>query len=157
MNRSQPLSSLDRRQRIAYLVIALAPLVGSILYNAGFRLPFLQGCPFLRYTGIPCPGWGMTRSFMAMARGDWQQAVTYHLFGPVVFVGFGLAAIHWGMELVRNRKIHVPPGKLLRMPKVQILAFLALLGYHGTRLYALAQSGELLTSVMQSPLAQWWH
>ncbi|GAB4381032.1 MAG: DUF2752 domain-containing protein [Elainellaceae cyanobacterium] len=152
---SEPLTQRDRQQRLTYLAIALAPLIGSVLYNLGFRLPFLKGCPFLRYTGIPCPGWGMTRSFMAIARGDWQQALNYHLLAPLVFAGFLMATIHLLVELFCNQKIHTAYGAIARSPKAQTLAFLVLLGYHSTRLYTLAQSGELLVSFMQSPLGLW--
>ncbi len=36
------------------------------LTNFGLKIP-LPGCPLLHYLGIPCPGWGLTRSFQAIA------------------------------------------------------------------------------------------
>lgn len=153
--RSHPLSHQERQTRFLALTIAIAPLIGSIVYNQGIRLPFLNGCPLLRHTGIPCPGWGLTRSFMAMARGDIVQSAAYHAFGPVLFAAFLIATVHLGVELVKNRSIPAFYSALIWNPRLQILAFLLLLGYHATRLYALGQSGELYTSFIHSPLGQW--
>lgn len=152
---SCPLSPQERQIRFVYLAIVIAPLIGSVVYNQGIRLPFLNGCPLLRHTGIPCPGWGLTRSFMAMARGDIFQSLAYHAFGPILFVAFLVAAIHIGAELLKDRRIPAFYRSLIRNPKLQILAFLLLLGYHATRLYGLSQSGELYTSFIHSPLGQW--
>lgn len=149
------LSRVERRHRFVYLAITLLPLVGSFAYNLGFRLPWLRGCPLWRYTGIPCPAWGLTRSFMALARGDWQQAIAYHLFGPVLFAGFLLFAGHFLMELLKNRKLHGFYMPMIESPRLQILAFLVLLGYHSTRLYAWGRSGELYMAFVHSPLRQW--
>lgn len=40
------------------------------------------GCPFYRIFGIPCPGCGMTRAFLACLRLDFAAAWRYH---PMVF------------------------------------------------------------------------
>ena len=41
------------------------------------------GCPFYRLTGIPCPGCGMTRAFLAAARLDFGAAFAYHPLFPI--------------------------------------------------------------------------
>lgn len=131
----------------------LVPLVGSQLFNWGMSLPFLR-CPLLRLTGIPCPAWGLTRSFMAMVRGDWQQAIAYHLFGPLLFAGFAIAAGHLLLEIIRGCQVRVFYLEWSRSPRLQISAFVILLIYHGFRLYSLAQAGELYQGFIQSPLAR---
>ena len=148
------LTRSEQKWRWVYLAIATAPLIGSVAFNLGLRLSFL-GCPLMRHVGIPCPGWGLTRSFMAIARGDLAQAVSYHLFGPVLFVGFAIATAHLLTELIRNQKIPVFYGPTLRNPKFQIFCFLALVGYHLVRLNQLWQSGKLYSSVMESPWGHW--
>lgn len=35
-------------------------------------------CLFRRWTGIPCPGCGLTRACLAILRGDWGAAFRYH-------------------------------------------------------------------------------
>jgi hypothetical protein len=44
-------------------------------------------CPFRLMTGLPCPGCGLTRSFVSTAHGDFRDAFGFHLFGPLLFVG----------------------------------------------------------------------
>jgi hypothetical protein len=151
------LSPPARSQRWLGLLLVMAPIVGSFVYNQGIRLPFLDGCPLIRSIGIPCPAWGLTRSFMAVARGDFAQAFAYHWFGPILFAGFGLACLHFLLELSQNRRIKAFYVSWVRNPKLQISAFLLLLIYHGFRLHHLAQSGFLYTSFRQSPIAQWWY
>lgn len=46
----------------------------------------LWACPFLSLTGLPCPGCGLTRSCGCLLRGDLAQSVSYHAFGPVIFL-----------------------------------------------------------------------
>jgi len=42
----------------------------------------LWSCPFATMTGLPCPGCGMTRAFLAMLRGDWATVLLFHPFAP---------------------------------------------------------------------------
>lgn len=53
------------------ITAALAALIG-LMY-------MLQlGCPFLRVTGVPCPGCGMTRAALSLLQGDMQGALRHH-------------------------------------------------------------------------------
>ncbi|HEY9640096.1 MAG TPA: DUF2752 domain-containing protein [Coleofasciculaceae cyanobacterium] len=150
---STTLSRQERRHRLGYLAIALLPIGGSYAFNQGLTLSF-WGCPLLRWTGIPCPGWGLTRSFMAVARGDWQQAIAFHAFGIVLFSGFAIASLHLSLELLTGQRIRAFYLPIVRNPKFQILFFLIVLGYHAARLQGLAASGELLRAFVHSPLGQ---
>ena len=48
-------------------------------------------CLFRRITGHPCPGCGLTRSFVAMADLRLGEAFAHHVFGPLVFLGLLVA------------------------------------------------------------------
>ena len=147
------LSAAARRIRWGFLGATATPLGGAFLYNQGYQIPFL-GCPIRHLTGIPCPTCGMTRSFMAIARGDLHQAVAYHLFSPLVFLFFVVAAIHLALELRLQRQIHPIYIQLIRNCRLQISTLLIFLGYYAIRLYFLAQSGELYPAMVRSPLGQ---
>jgi len=43
-------------------------------------------CPFKMATGFPCPGCGITKSFISVYQKEWKQAFKYHMFGPFFFL-----------------------------------------------------------------------
>jgi len=63
----------------------------------------LPKCMFLQWTGLPCPGCGLTTSFSWLAHGQWQKAFEVHPLGPLLFLGFALAAILAGFESIGRR------------------------------------------------------
>jgi len=77
-------------------------LLGGVLYGVlvicgGPALP----CAWRAVTGLPCPGCGMTRSTLALLRGDWQlslreNALTWVIlvFWAVVAAGLAVPARH---------------------------------------------------------------
>lgn len=50
----------------------------------GFDVPVL--CTWRRLTGLPCPGCGLTRSFVLLAHGQVLAAFRANLLGPLVFL-----------------------------------------------------------------------
>ncbi len=40
-------------------------------------------CPFAHLTGLPCPGCGLTRSWVALGHGDVVGAIGFNWFGPL--------------------------------------------------------------------------
>ncbi len=44
-------------------------------------------CPFFNITGTPCPGCGLTRSFVSLAHGHIREAFAWHPLGPIMFTG----------------------------------------------------------------------
>lgn len=45
-----------------------------------------ETCPSRVILGVSCPGCGLTRSFVAMARGDFDAAIRFNPMGPALFV-----------------------------------------------------------------------
>lgn len=62
------------------------------------RLPTL--CAFRRTTGLPCPGCGLTRSWVALGRGAVAESVADHRLGWLVMVWVGLQAVRHALWLV---------------------------------------------------------
>ncbi len=53
-------------------------------------------CPFRRLTGLPCPGCGLTRSWVYGAHGWWRESFLAHPFGAVaiaIVLGLAVAAV----------------------------------------------------------------
>lgn len=140
-------------KRYLSLSLCSSPLIGAYFFGyTEATSPFK--CIFLAMTGIPCPGCGLTRSFLASAHNNFQQAVNYHLFGPLLFFGLSLACVHLILELYFHRSIKAFYGKFLSNQFLQFTLLGAILSYHFLRLYALFVSGELASSFQQSPLGQ---
>jgi hypothetical protein len=116
------------------------PIAGSFILNLDISIPFLD-CPLLRYVGIPCPAWGLTRSFMAIARGDWQQAIAFHGLGIAIFAGLAIAALHLSLEIYFYRRITAFYEKLIRKDEFILFAASLLWIYHGHRLWELWKAG----------------
>ena len=54
------------------------------------HLPSL--CPFYNLTGLPCPGCGLTRSFVCLGHGRWHEALHWHPLGWLVY---GVCLVLW--------------------------------------------------------------
>ncbi|WP_235526419.1 DUF2752 domain-containing protein [Nostoc piscinale] len=150
---STPLSCHGKLVRWGVLGFSYTPLFGTYFYNQNYRLGFLV-CPIRHLTGIPCPTCGMTRSFMAIGRGNLNQAFAENLFGPILFASFLIAIVHVTLELLTRQQITTLHCQLLRLKKVQILFFLTVLIYHTFRLYHISQTGELYIAFSKSPLGK---
>ncbi|MFE0751575.1 DUF2752 domain-containing protein [Gordonia sp. NPDC058843] len=62
-----------------------------------------QLCPFAVMTGLPCPGCGLTRSWVAFMHGDVGSAFTFNVFGPVFLVLAAVTVVAATVTLVRRR------------------------------------------------------
>lgn len=49
----------------------------------GRQLP--ESCATLLAFGLPCPGCGLTRSFVSLSQGDWLAGWRFHPLGPLLF------------------------------------------------------------------------
>jgi hypothetical protein len=68
------------------LGLLLDPAAGGAgrLSLGGFTLPGL--CAFYELTGIPCPGCGLTRSWVSALHGDLGASLTHHPLGWLVLL-----------------------------------------------------------------------
>ena len=90
-------TSVHAIARIGWWLLATA--CGALLFLELQRrgaLPAytVSSCVFRRLSGVPCPACGLTRSFFAMAMGQWHEAFVMHPLGP--FLALECAAI-WGV------------------------------------------------------------
>ena len=59
--------------------------------------PGLYFCPSRRFLDLPCPGCGMTRALVALARGEWRRALDFHPLAPLVAAQGAAAWLSWGL------------------------------------------------------------
>jgi hypothetical protein len=71
---------------------------------------------------------------MAIARGDWHSAIDYHLFGPLLFIGFGLAIVQAIWELSIDLRLQRFYMQWLKRRDFQLVIFVSFIGYYLLRL-----------------------
>lgn len=86
-------------------VILIGTLAAPWIERAGL-LPDNPVCPSRRLAGIDCPGCGMTRSVVALGRGELGLALTLNWIAPTLFA---IALIHAG---ARGAKLVDPSVRL---------------------------------------------
>lgn len=81
------LTDLKIDEKILILLIFIG--FGTVLIISYFYYPDPNPrtslCAFYNLTHLPCPGCGLTRSFCAMAKGEFIDAFSFHLLGPLMF------------------------------------------------------------------------
>lgn len=99
---SAPSSSRAFLRRLGWLALplsfALVTLVASRLTpnTSGVgthRALGLPPCPFFYFTGLKCPGCGLTTSFACLMHLQWVKAFEAHPLGPLLFLLFALLSI----------------------------------------------------------------
>ena len=100
--------------------------------NAIAGLPSI--CAFHNLTGLPCPGCGLTRSWVCLAHGHLGEALLWHPLGPLLFLA-ALSYVLWSAWVALNRpKFPVPQ----RLQNATIFVGLALMfGFWALRLAGL--------------------
>ena len=79
--------------------------LAAVVAGAAARLVTLPAgpkgtlCFFRRLTEVPCPGCGMTRAFVHLARGEWLAALADHPLAPLVVLELAAGWALWGLAL----------------------------------------------------------
>lgn len=77
----------DRRVTLALTALAAAQL-GAVYAGLGG-----WPCPLRSFAGVPCPGCGLSRAALALARGEWGESLTAHAFAPVLMPALAAVAV----------------------------------------------------------------
>jgi hypothetical protein len=101
-NDAQPAAERPSRKLALFGLVGLfAVFLASLL----FRLPegqYFTICGFKNFTGLPCPGCGLTHSFCALGKGDVADAFAFNLLGPPLFFVLVLLWIRSGCVLLNR-------------------------------------------------------
>lgn len=74
-------------------------------------------CNFRRWTGLPCPGCGLTRAFVHMAHGHVADAFAANAFGPMLFVVAALIVGADGVAWALGRRFSLSiAGRRVKKP-----------------------------------------
>ena len=82
-------ATLLRDRRVPLAVTALAAAQVAAVWAGVGGWP----CPVLGATGLPCPGCGLTRGAVALARGRWGESLAAHAFAPVLLACLAALAV----------------------------------------------------------------
>ena len=88
---------LKKNDRVAYCLVSAVLLAFPIAVLIIMKTPLghFFGCAFLKITGKPCMFCGMTRSLEFCFKFDYNQALQWHLFGPLFFAGYVLLLLKY--------------------------------------------------------------
>jgi hypothetical protein len=86
----RPLRPLEIDHEALWLLVGSASLclLGVALVTPGIQLP---RCAFKTITGLPCPTCGVTRTVIALSRGDVDRAL---FLNPLAAIAGGLALVY---------------------------------------------------------------
>jgi hypothetical protein len=140
----------DRMEHLCLLALSLAALAGSFwlefsadgnliltipIYGMQMTLP--DACWSHRIFGLPCPGCGLTRSFVAMAHDGVKSAFQFHPLGPVLFVMCCFQIPYRLLMFFRHDYLRQVSDSLEIITWVVILALLTLWGLRLVEYYGL--------------------
>lgn len=83
-------------------------------------------CGFKFIFGIDCPGCGLTRSFLSLARGNVGASFHYNAAGPLIYLFLGTYVVDLSLKGVRGKGLSVP----LRVSEIFAVAVGVLLFGH---------------------------
>lgn len=84
--RGEPTFIQPSKKLALFAIVGLfAVFLVSVLFNppAG---DYFTVCGFKNFTGLPCPGCGLTHSFCALGKGAVGDAVAFNALGPPLFL-----------------------------------------------------------------------
>ncbi len=87
------------------LIILIFPLFIKLTSGTNNIETSQSFCPFKMITGMPCPGCGITKSLIFLYEGDLLKSISYHLFGPLVFLFGIIIVIVSFIELLANKEV----------------------------------------------------
>ena len=106
-------AAINSRQSKLLAGFALFMLSGVFVASVMLTLPYAYPsepyftiCGFKNFTGLPCPGCGLTHSFCALGKGDVASAFGFNLLGPPLYFTFVLLWLRSACVLLnKNRPV----------------------------------------------------
>jgi hypothetical protein len=109
-------------------------------------------CGFKNFTGLPCPGCGLTHSFCALGNGDIVGAFSFNLLGPPLFLVFVLVWIRSASVLLNRSNLAQVLDRMARRSNLVRAFAIAFVVYGVVRIIYIVVYGPL--QFHDSPLSQ---
>ena len=90
-------------KRIINIIILFTLILFFIFINF-----FPVNCLFKQFTGISCPGCGMTRSFNSIMHLDFTNAIKFNILSIPLFIFFIIFIVNLIIDILKNRFIFIP-------------------------------------------------
>jgi len=129
----QILKPQERKNRWTILGVASSIPAFLILSRFGLNQEFWT-CPFFKFTGIPCPSCGLTRSLICLSQADISSSLQYHGFGLILTAIATVTIPYILTELIFNKKLSNPFLKFLISRPSQCLLGIMFFSYYFYRL-----------------------
>ncbi|MFA4030261.1 MAG: hypothetical protein GDYSWBUE_001903 [Candidatus Fervidibacterota bacterium] len=108
-------------------LIAALVLFGTITWMAFLsQPPKLWQCMFHKFSGLPCPSCGMTRSLFAAAHGRFKEAFSWHPMGVVLFAAEVGGALALSLEAMTGKRLLRFNGRAVRTILIALMVCLLL-------------------------------
>lgn len=139
-NRRSEFTSQDRTRYLVGAGLSAALLLISRLLHPSadgvgtHRQLGLPPCAFLHFTGVPCPGCGLTTSVAHAARLHFYESIVTQPFGLVIFISAALS-VPLSIYFIRRR---VPCAKLNRLRGGNLVIYLTIALFILSWLYKIA-------------------
>ena len=136
-------------ERVVALILATGSLAGIVVARMWPVASVESGdptCLMRILTGLPCPGCGMTRSWVHLAHGNVATAFEYNFFGPISMAVAAGIVVYSVVALVRRGR----PERLLEAvhPKIVLTLVGAWLAYSVIRVVSLSMGQDFFALVL---------
>jgi hypothetical protein len=141
-------STIRKLYGIAGAILVLAIPYIMTLFSSAEEIEIAQSlCPFKMVTGLPCPGCGITKSFVFIYEGNLFKSFHYHLFGPFAFIFSIIVIIVLSIEVITKKEYF---NGLLYSTKIAYFSGATLAIYHFVRLIHFISTNSLNDILIQS-------
>src|SRR6185369_17916825 len=93
----------DNGHQVSAFVLLSCVFLISFIYNPSDE-PRFTVCIFKNFTGLDCPGCGLTRSFCALSKGHLSKAFYFNKLGPFLYVVFAASWLRNLFSLLKLQK-----------------------------------------------------
>lgn len=112
-----PYASVERKLAWVTLTGLTTMFLISMLWRPADN-PTVILCPFRAFTGLPCPGCGMTRAFCALGHGELLRAIHFNAVSPLLYVAFfivwvGAVATVFNLYGLRSAVMRLRPNRAI--------------------------------------------